>query len=100
MSFFAPASQYTKNANQTLRVYSIVEINQIDNVITISVFYDDETIKSKYKIEKITDKGDYYSLQCLAENYSTSIIDIQKSGIWVKRTIKHNGIIHKFFNNP
>ena len=99
INFFAPATQFSNAINKTSFTKSKTTVFFNENTISILVFYPDEIIKSKYNIEKVNDKGDYYSFVCLAENSSTVFIDIQKNGNWIKRTVKHNGIIHKFYNN-
>ncbi|GEP96152.1 hypothetical protein [Chitinophaga cymbidii] len=105
IDYYAPASPNLPAENKTMNLDSKFIIDIEKNFVEILVFYSDGPVKSKYEIKEFSDikeskeGGKYFTLKCQGNNLATVVIDVNKQVRWIKRTIPHNGIVHKFYNN-
>ena len=95
---FAPAGPYSPSTSKVFKSNSYITIDLNLKTVTILTYFSDGPTESIYKIEKITENKSFYRITCLASNYAEVIIDLDFSSKWIKRTISHNGIYHKYYN--
>lgn len=98
IDYFSPAGQYSPSSSKVFKSNSYIIIDFVLETITILTYFSDGPTESKYEIQKITENGSSYRIICQASNYAEVIIDLDKSAKWIKRTITHNGIYHKYYN--
>lgn len=104
INYFAPADSHFEAVNKTSYEKTEIKIDFTTNKIVLKTFYSDGPVESTYTIKKSSElkndsvKGNYYTFICLASNYAEAIFEVNKEGKWITRKIKHNGIIHKYYN--
>jgi len=104
IDYFAPAGPYLPGENKTMHLNTRITIDTEQKYVEVLTYYSDGPVQSKYEIKEISDlkdsKGDgkYFTLTCQASNYAAVVIDVSEQVHWIKRTIPHNGIIHKYYN--
>lgn len=103
IDYFAPASPYLPVENKTMYLNTRITIDTEQRWVEIVTYYSDGPVKSKYEIKSISDlkdsrDGRYFTLKCQANNYAEVVIDVSEAIEWVRRTIPHNGITHKYYS--
>ena len=98
IDYFAPAGPYSPSTSKVFKSNSYITIDLNLKTVTILTYFSDGPTESTYKIEKITENDSFYRITCQANNYAEVIIDLDYSSKWIKRTIPHNGIYHKYYN--
>jgi hypothetical protein len=98
IDYFAPAGPYSESMSKIFKCNTYITIDLNVKTVTILTYYSDGPTESTYKIEEVIEKDNFYRFTCRASNYAEVIIDLDFSVKWIKRTIPHNGIYHKFYN--
>lgn len=99
IEYFAPASMNLPQQNEILYTPSIITLDTNNHIIHISTLHtDNEIIKNTYRIKSITDLGELYKFVCIASNYSEVLIEVNTKSNWIRRTVIHNNITHKYYN--
>lgn len=99
IEYFTPASINLPQKNEILNNKSIITLNLDNQSINISTLYpDNEIIESNYQIKSLININGIYKYICLASNYSEVIVEINTKSNWIRRTVTHNNITHKYYN--
>ena len=104
INYFAPADSHSDAVNKTSYDKTEIKIDFTTNKIILKTYFSDGPVESIYTIKQTSElqsdsvKGNYYTFICLASNYAEAIFEVSKEGKWIIRTIKHNGITHKYYN--
>ena len=100
IDYFAPAGPYSPSQSKILKNNTYINIDLNLSKVSILTYFSNEPNESVYEIKNISQlqNNSYFRFTCQASNYAEVIIDIEKSGEWIKRTIPHNGIYHKYYN--
>ncbi|WP_373060461.1 hypothetical protein [Zunongwangia sp. H14] len=104
IKYFAPAGPISNAESKILKYNSYITIDLNIGQVIILTYSSDGPNKSIYEIKNISElqtnkgNGQFFILDCRASNHAKVLIELSYSGEWIKRTIPHNGIYHKYYS--
>jgi|SRR5690554_2583005 len=98
IEYYSPANIHFPSKSEIIENNSIITVDLDLESIEIISLYHPAPAKSTYRIKEIYERETFIRFICEANNYAEIIIDLDSSLNWVKRTVIHNGIYHKFYN--